>query len=92
MALCSVSCFLFLSVSIGVILVSLRPPFGPLSCTLVSLRDFSHLLAPVLCAPQDADGCPASLHRGPGERGGWQEDAHTDVVHSVIDALVALGL
>ena len=24
-------------------------------------------------------------------RGGWQEDAHTDVVHNVVDALTLLG-
>ena len=36
----------------------------------------------------DDDGCPRdSLLQD--HRGGWQEDAHTDKVHNVIDALVA---
>jgi hypothetical protein len=36
----------------------------------------------------DDDGCPGqcALYRG---RGGWQEDAHTDVIHNFMDALEA---
>jgi hypothetical protein len=38
-------------------------------------------------------GCPTdSQDQGSHTCGGWQEDAHTDVVHSVVDALVALGM
>lgn len=36
----------------------------------------------------DDDGCPrASLYKK--SRGGWQEDAHTDVVHNFVDAMEA---
>lgn len=36
----------------------------------------------------DFDGCPHdSLIEG--TRGGWQEDAHTDKIHNILDALVA---
>lgn len=36
----------------------------------------------------DSDGCPrASLYKK--ARGGWQEDAHTDVIHNVLDAIDA---
>jgi len=41
----------------------------------------------------DRDGCPAAKEDGiskDSDRGGWQEDAHTDVVHNVVDALVFL--
>ncbi len=36
----------------------------------------------------EEDGCPhdSVLKR---ERGGWQEDAHTDKIHNVIDAILA---
>ena len=36
----------------------------------------------------DDDGCPGqiALYR---KRGGWQEDAHTDVVHNYMDAIAA---
>jgi hypothetical protein len=36
----------------------------------------------------DEDGCPRDslLHTS---RGGWQEDAHTDVVHNFVDAMTA---
>eukprot|EP01116_Phalansterium_solitarium_P016560 TRINITY_DN3868_c0_g1_i1.p1 TRINITY_DN3868_c0_g1~~TRINITY_DN3868_c0_g1_i1.p1 ORF type:complete len:454 (-),score=74.81 TRINITY_DN3868_c0_g1_i1:152-1480(-) len=44
---------------------------------------------------RDNDGCPAALEDGVNSttvaRGGWQEDAHTDVVHSLVDALRAIG-
>eukprot|EP01116_Phalansterium_solitarium_P008642 TRINITY_DN22589_c0_g1_i1.p1 TRINITY_DN22589_c0_g1~~TRINITY_DN22589_c0_g1_i1.p1 ORF type:complete len:443 (+),score=138.37 TRINITY_DN22589_c0_g1_i1:44-1372(+) len=43
---------------------------------------------------RDSDGCPAALEDGVNStsvhRGGWQEDCHTDVVHSLVDALRAL--
>jgi len=34
----------------------------------------------------DNDGCPGELtiHE---KRGGWQEDAHTDVIHNYMDAI-----
>jgi hypothetical protein len=33
------------------------------------------------------DGCPYDgVWKGPG-RGGWQEDAHTDKLHNIVDAL-----
>jgi len=38
----------------------------------------------------DTDGCPADLDDGvcaSSDRGGWQEDAHTDVIHNYVDAL-----
>jgi hypothetical protein len=36
----------------------------------------------------DDDGCPRdSLHNT--ERGGWQEDAHTDKVHNIVEAITA---
>jgi hypothetical protein len=34
------------------------------------------------------DGCPGQLATGPG-RGGWQEDAHTDKLHNILDAIAA---
>lgn len=34
------------------------------------------------------DGCPGQLASGPG-RGGWQEDAHTDKLHNILDATAA---
>ncbi len=34
------------------------------------------------------DGCPSEQASGPG-RGGWQEDAHTDKLHNVLDAIAA---
>jgi hypothetical protein len=34
------------------------------------------------------DGCPGEQASGPG-RGGWQEDAHTDKLHNVLDAIGA---
>jgi len=34
------------------------------------------------------DGCPGERASGPG-RGGWQEDAHTDKLHNIIDAIAA---
>jgi hypothetical protein len=40
-----------------------------------------------------SDGCPAAASfvvNGTAERGGWQQDAHTDVVHNLVDALNAL--
>jgi len=41
----------------------------------------------------DSDGCPSALEQAGSEfgRGGWQEDAHTDVVHNIVDALTLLG-
>jgi len=36
----------------------------------------------------DAQGCPRDVFTNP-EPGGWQEDAHTDVVHNYVDALGA---
>jgi len=36
----------------------------------------------------DDDGCPRDSLVNP-QRGGWQEDAHTDKVHNIVDALVA---
>ncbi len=36
----------------------------------------------------DNDGCPGHRATGP-SRGGWQEDAHTDKLHNVLDALAA---
>jgi hypothetical protein len=36
----------------------------------------------------DDDGCPRdSVLKG--HRGGWQEDAHTDKIHNIIDAMIA---
>jgi len=34
------------------------------------------------------DGCPGDQAM-PGSRGGWQEDAHTDKLHNIIDAMIA---
>jgi len=34
------------------------------------------------------DGCPGQKVDGPG-RGGWQEDAHTDKLHNILDAIAA---
>jgi len=34
------------------------------------------------------DGCPGQRATGPG-RGGWQEDAHTDKLHNILDAVNA---
>jgi len=34
------------------------------------------------------DGCPSQKASGPG-RGGWQEDAHTDKLHNILDAIAA---
>lgn len=43
----------------------------------------------------DTDGCPAALldaqDGAAAVRGGWQEDAHTDVVHNWIDTLDAMS-
>ena len=36
----------------------------------------------------DADGCPRDTLLD-NHRGGWQEDAHTDKVHNIVDALTA---
>jgi hypothetical protein len=36
----------------------------------------------------DADGRPRDVHTNPAA-GGWQEDAHTDVIHNYVDALRA---
>ena len=36
----------------------------------------------------DEQGRPRDLHKNPG-LGGWQEDAHTDVIHNYVDALRA---
>jgi hypothetical protein len=36
----------------------------------------------------DNDGCPGQQATGP-DRGGWQEDAFTDVLHNVLDAIKA---
>jgi hypothetical protein len=36
----------------------------------------------------DEQGCPRDVFTNP-EPGGWQEDAHTDVVHNYLDALRA---
>jgi hypothetical protein len=36
----------------------------------------------------DASGCPRDVFTNP-EPGGWQEDAHTDVIHNYVDALSA---
>jgi len=43
----------------------------------------------------DNDGCPSAKEDGalkPEDRGGWQEDAHTDVVHNIVDTLAYLKL
>ena len=40
-----------------------------------------------------SDGCPAAASftvNASTERGGWQQDAHTDVVHNLVDALNAM--
>jgi hypothetical protein len=37
----------------------------------------------------DSDGCPGQSAEYP-KRGGWVEDAHTDKIHSFVDAIVAL--
>lgn len=40
-----------------------------------------------------SDGCPAAASFAVNvsvDRGGWQQDAHTDVVHNLVDALNAL--
>ena len=40
-----------------------------------------------------SDGCPAAASftvNATTDRGGWQQDAHTDVVHNIVDALNAL--
>jgi hypothetical protein len=34
------------------------------------------------------DGCPNQRASNPG-RGGWQEDAHTDKLHNILDAIAA---
>jgi len=34
------------------------------------------------------DGCPGQRATGP-SRGGWQEDAHTDKLHNILDAIAA---
>jgi hypothetical protein len=34
------------------------------------------------------DGCPGQRATGP-SRGGWQEDAHTDKLHNILDAITA---
>eukprot|EP00047_Mylnosiga_fluctuans_P009910 m.264764 g.264764 ORF g.264764 m.264764 type:complete len:167 (-) comp28568_c0_seq1:172-672(-) len=42
----------------------------------------------------DVDGCSspnAYLFGEPAPRGGWQEDAHTDVLHSIVDAMRAFA-
>jgi hypothetical protein len=42
----------------------------------------------------DADGCPTAQEWGvstAANRGGWQEDAHTDVVHNIVTALSLLA-
>jgi hypothetical protein len=36
----------------------------------------------------DEQGRPRDLHKNPAP-GGWQEDAHTDVIHNYVDALRA---
>jgi hypothetical protein len=36
----------------------------------------------------DNDGCPGQSAVSP-RRGGWQEDAHTDVIHNFMDAIAA---
>jgi hypothetical protein len=36
----------------------------------------------------DAEGRPRDLFSNP-EPGGWQEDAHTDVIHNFVDAIEA---
>ncbi|MDR3711403.1 MAG: hypothetical protein P4L51_01205 [Puia sp.] len=39
----------------------------------------------------DNDGCPSAMYApGRGNRGGWQEDCHTDKIHNFVDALVAV--
>ena len=37
----------------------------------------------------DDDGCPSDGSWKPKGRGGWQEDAHTDKLHNIVDALTA---
>ena len=37
----------------------------------------------------DEDGAPRDLVFSD-RRGGWQEDAHTDKVHNILDALAAI--
>ena len=37
----------------------------------------------------NSDGCPNEQATYPG-RGGWQEDCHTDKVHNIIDAMIAI--
>ena len=37
----------------------------------------------------DNDGCPGHMVGINGRRGGWQEDAHTDVIHNYMDAIHA---
>jgi hypothetical protein len=39
----------------------------------------------------DAAGRPRDVHTNPAA-GGWQEDAHTDVIHNYVDALRAVSL
>ena len=42
----------------------------------------------------DTDGCPSPQSFAENvtvSRGGWQEDAHTDVVHNMVDALNAMS-
>ena len=34
------------------------------------------------------DGCPNQRASNPG-RGGWQEDAHTDKLHNILDTIAA---
>lgn len=38
----------------------------------------------------DSQGRPRDLHKS-ALAGGWQEDAHTDVIHNYVDALNAAG-
>ena len=46
-----------------------------------SALDYTLYLVDELGRPRDVAGNPAP--------GGWQEDAHTDVIHNVVDALHA---
>jgi len=40
----------------------------------------------------DTDGCPAGLNDGASpQRGNWQEDAHTDKIHNLVDGIKALS-
>ncbi len=51
-----------------------------------SIADEAHRALNFTLYSIDADGRPRDVHTNPAA-GGWQEDAHTDVIHNYVDAL-----